>query len=82
MADDVCGGRVELPGVAGTAVFKVFEMQVARTGLSLAEARAAGFDPVGADPLPVAGARHLPGARPLYVAMVGDRAAAVCSARR
>ena len=74
VADNVCGGRVELPGVAGTAVFKVFDMQVARTGLSLAEARAAGFDPVEVQIRSRSRAGIYPGARPLYVAMVGDRA--------
>ncbi|CAG0982932.1 partial NADH oxidase, partial [Anaerolineae bacterium] len=33
VADNVTGRPVELPGVAGTAVFKVFDLQVARTGL-------------------------------------------------
>jgi NADPH-dependent 2,4-dienoyl-CoA reductase/sulfur reductase-like enzyme len=37
---------VELLGVAGTAVFKVFDLQVARTGLNVVEARQAGFNPV------------------------------------
>ena len=74
VADNVCGGRVELPGVAGTAVFKVFDMQVARTGLSLAEARAAGFDPVEVQIRSRSRAGIYPGARPLYVAMAGDRA--------
>jgi NADPH-dependent 2,4-dienoyl-CoA reductase/sulfur reductase-like enzyme len=32
--------------VLGTAIFKVFELAVARTGLGLAEASAAGFFPV------------------------------------
>jgi hypothetical protein len=41
----VTGRPVELPGVAGTAVFKVFDLQVARTGLNVVEAREAGFDP-------------------------------------
>ncbi len=32
------GNAVELPGVAGTAVFKVFDLEVARTGLTIKEA--------------------------------------------
>jgi NADPH-dependent 2,4-dienoyl-CoA reductase/sulfur reductase-like enzyme len=46
VADHVCGHAVDLPGVAGTAVFKVFDLQVARTGLDSAEAANSGFDPV------------------------------------
>jgi len=45
VADNVCGKEIRLQGVVGTAVFKVFNMQVARTGLCLQEAREAGFDP-------------------------------------
>ncbi len=46
VADNVIGKGVELPGIVGTAVFKVFDMQVARTGLSVVQAEKAGFDPV------------------------------------
>ena len=50
VADNVTGRPVELPGVAGTAVFKVFDLEVARTGLFPKEAQAAGFDPVETTP--------------------------------
>ena len=43
VADNVTGRRVELQGVAGTAVFKVLGLQVARTGLSAKEAEKEGF---------------------------------------
>ncbi|MFN3535651.1 MAG: FAD/NAD(P)-binding oxidoreductase, partial [Desulfatiglandales bacterium] len=46
VADHLSGKEVELQGVAGTAVFKVFDLEVARTGLSLEEAKREGFDPV------------------------------------
>ncbi len=74
VADNVGGGGVTLPGIAGTAVFKVFEMQVARTGLSSAEAKKAGFDPVDVQIKSRSRAGIYPGAQPVYVSMVGDRA--------
>ena len=37
------GGAASFAGVVGTAVVKVFDLEVARTGLGLAEARAAGL---------------------------------------
>jgi NADPH-dependent 2,4-dienoyl-CoA reductase/sulfur reductase-like enzyme len=74
VADNVCGRSVQLPGVAGTAVFKVFAMQVARTGLNEAEARTAGFDPVRVQIRSKSRAGIYPGAQPVYVSMVGDRA--------
>jgi NADPH-dependent 2,4-dienoyl-CoA reductase/sulfur reductase-like enzyme len=43
-ADNVIGKNVTLDGVVGTSVFRVFDLEVARTGLNLAEAQNAGFD--------------------------------------
>ena len=45
-ADNVIGKNAALDGVAGTSVFRVFDFEVARTGLNLAEAQKAGFDAV------------------------------------
>ena len=76
VADNVTaeiGTPVSLPGVAGTAVFKVFAMQVARSGLSLKEAETAGFDPVEVQIKSVSRAGIYPGAQSIFVAMVGDR---------
>jgi NADPH-dependent 2,4-dienoyl-CoA reductase/sulfur reductase-like enzyme len=73
VADTVCGKPVALPGVVGTAVFKVFAMQVARTGLSEEEAVNAGFDPVRVEITSKSRAGIYPGAQPIHVSMVGDR---------
>jgi len=45
-AVNVCGGNEKFPGILGTAVCKVFDFTVARTGLSVREARDEGFDVV------------------------------------
>ena len=71
VADNVTGKRVELDGVAGTAVFKVFDLQVARTGLSVQEAEEAGFEPVEA--VIKGRARALPNPESLWVQVVGDK---------
>ncbi|MDD2468430.1 MAG: FAD-dependent oxidoreductase, partial [Desulfobulbus sp.] len=73
VADTVCGKPMGLPGVAGTAVFKVFAMQVARSGLSDAEATGAGFDVVSVQTKSKSRAGIYPGAQPIHVSMVGDR---------
>ncbi|MEW6667015.1 MAG: FAD-dependent oxidoreductase [Thermodesulfobacteriota bacterium] len=73
VADNVTGRRAELQGVAGTAVFKVFDLQVARTGLSLKEAQAEGFDPVETVIRSRSRAHAHPGSVPIAVQMVGDR---------
>lgn len=71
-ADSVAGKPVSLPGVAGTAVFKVFDLQVARTGLNLAEAQKAGFTPVEVVIESRSRAHSHPGSVSIWVQMVGD----------
>ncbi|MDY6824092.1 MAG: FAD-dependent oxidoreductase [Thermodesulfobacteriota bacterium] len=73
VGDNVCGGNVELPGITGTAVFKVFRFEVARTGLTAAEAEKAGFDPVSVAIKSRSRAHAHPGAVPLWVHLVGDK---------
>jgi len=72
-ADNVTGKRVELEGIAGTAVFKVFDLQVARSGLSLTEATKYGFDPVENMIKSRSRAHAHPGSETLYIQMVGDK---------
>ena len=73
VADNVCGRHSELDGVAGTAVFKVFGLQVARTGLTGEEARRAGFDPVAVVIKTRSRAHAHPGSTPIWNHMVADR---------
>jgi NADPH-dependent 2,4-dienoyl-CoA reductase/sulfur reductase-like enzyme len=73
MADNLSGTSVELDGVAGTAVFKVFDLQVARTGLSEEEAEESGFEPVEVVIKGRSRAHAHPGATPISVQMVGDQ---------
>jgi CoA-dependent NAD(P)H sulfur oxidoreductase len=54
-------------------VFKVFEMEVARSGLTEEEAADAGFDPVSVHIVSRSRAGIYPGAKRVYVSMVGDR---------
>jgi len=73
VADHVCGRAVALPGITGTAIFRVFGLQVARTGLNVEEARRAGFDPVKAVINSRSRAHAHPGSSTIYVQMVGDK---------
>ena len=73
VADNVVGQAVELPGIVGTAVFKVLNLEVARTGLSLAEARSAGFDAVENMIQSRSRAHAHPGNVTIHVALVGDK---------
>ena len=73
VADNVCGETVALDGVAGTAVFRVFGLEVARTGLNVAEAGDAGFEAVETTITSSTKAHSFPGGSALWVSAVGDR---------
>lgn len=73
VADNVTGKDVTLPGIAGTAVFKVFDLQVAHTGLNMDEAKKSGFEPVEIVIQGRTRAHAHPGASKIGVHMVGDR---------
>lgn len=73
VADNVTGGQTVLEGIAGTAVFKVFDLEVARTGLTSQEAAEHGFDPVTVTITSRSRAHAHPGSSTIYVHMIGDR---------
>ncbi|MEA2060594.1 MAG: FAD-dependent oxidoreductase [Thermodesulfobacteriota bacterium] len=73
VADNVCGTETRLDGVAGTSVFRVFSLEVARTGLNMKEAEENGFDPVENTIKTRSRAHAHPGSTTIYVSMVGDR---------
>ncbi len=73
VADNVCGKEVELPGITGTAVFKVFDLEVARTGLTLEEAIKSGLDPAKVIIKTRSRAHAHPGASVIWVQMIGDK---------
>ena len=66
----VAGGTASFAGVVGTAVVKVFDLEVARTGLGLGEARAAGLAAVATDLVSRSRAKYYPGSSPLHVRLV------------
>ncbi len=66
------GGDATFAGVVGTAVVKVFELEVARTGLTLAEAQAAGLAATATDVVSRSRAKYYPGMQPLHVRLVHE----------
>ncbi len=73
VADNVTGGSVEIPGILGTAVFKVLDLEVARTGLSFEEALSEGYDVVQETIKSRSRAHSHPGNQTIYVNLVADR---------
>ncbi|MGH3994381.1 MAG: FAD-dependent oxidoreductase, partial [Pseudonocardiaceae bacterium] len=67
------GGYATFPGVVGTAVSKVCDLEVGRTGLLEAEARVAGFQPVSVTVRSTTRAGYFPGATPITVKMIAER---------
>ncbi len=72
-ADNVCEIPTRLEGVAGTAVFKVFDLQVARTGLTIDQADAHGFDTASVTIQSRSRAHAHPGSETIWVHLVGDK---------
>ena len=65
---------LEFPGVLGTGIFKVFDLNVGKTGLSEWEAAHAGFDFVSADIEARDRAGYYPGAEKVFLKLIADRA--------
>jgi len=73
VADNLTGENIEMEGVAGTSVFKIFYLLVARSGLSMDEAEKSGFDPIEVSINSRSRAHAHPGSSTIHVQMVGDR---------
>jgi NADPH-dependent 2,4-dienoyl-CoA reductase/sulfur reductase-like enzyme len=67
------GGYATFPGVVGTAITKVCTIEVARTGLTEAEAAHDGFDAVAVTVETTTRAGYLPDAEPMTVKLLGER---------
>ena len=70
---NIGGGYATFPGVVGTAVTKVCDTEVARTGLGEAEAADAGFEVHVAKIESTTRAGYFPGAQPLTVKLLAER---------
>jgi NADPH-dependent 2,4-dienoyl-CoA reductase/sulfur reductase-like enzyme len=71
--ENACGGHALFPGILGSLSFKVFDLEVARTGLSEDQARAAGFDPMSAVVQFPSRSPFYPGGEMLTLKLVADR---------
>lgn len=67
------GTRERYSGIVGTNVVKIFNLEVARTGLSETEARDAGFDATSVDSETPSRAGYYPGGSKILTRIVSDR---------
>lgn len=70
---NIGGGYATFPGVLGTAITRVCEVEVARTGLNEAEAREAGFEYVVGSVEGTSRADYFPGAEPVHARVLAER---------
>ncbi|MYT73978.1 MULTISPECIES: FAD-dependent oxidoreductase [unclassified Streptomyces] len=73
IGSNVGGGYATFPGVVGTAVSKVCELEIARTGLREKDALRAGLQYVTATIESTSRAGYYPGAAPMTVKMLAER---------
>lgn len=71
---NVTGGHETFPGVLGTAIVKVFDYNVGRTGLNESQAREAGYETVMSLVPADEHATYYPGSREITVKLVADKA--------
>jgi NADPH-dependent 2,4-dienoyl-CoA reductase/sulfur reductase-like enzyme len=71
---NIGGGYATFPGVVGTAVTRICELEIGRTGLNAVQAEAAGFSFVASKVQTTTTAGYLPGAAPLTVKLLVERA--------
>ncbi|CAM5273973.1 MULTISPECIES: FAD-dependent oxidoreductase [Streptomyces] len=72
IGSNVGGGYGTFPGVVGTAVSKVCDLEIARTGLREKDARAVGLRYVTATIESTQRAGYYPGAKPMTVKMIAE----------
>jgi NADPH-dependent 2,4-dienoyl-CoA reductase/sulfur reductase-like enzyme len=69
---NLAGGHATFPGIVGTAVSKVCDLEIARTGLREADVRRAGLDYEMATIESTTRAGYFPGATPMTVKMLAE----------
>lgn len=72
-AIDIAGGEASFPGLVGTAVTKVCDLEIARTGVNEAEARRAGLDYATTSFTGTATAGYMPDPGTVHVKMLAER---------
>jgi NADPH-dependent 2,4-dienoyl-CoA reductase/sulfur reductase-like enzyme len=70
---NIAGGQATFPGVAGTAMVKVFELEVARTGLQEREVQELGLPYITAKIETQTRARYYPGTGEMTVKILAER---------
>jgi NADPH-dependent 2,4-dienoyl-CoA reductase/sulfur reductase-like enzyme len=68
--ENMAGGDAVFPGIVGTTVVKVFDIDAARAGLTEAQAHEGGYDVRATTIKASSNAHYMPGGGPLHVKLV------------
>jgi NADPH-dependent 2,4-dienoyl-CoA reductase/sulfur reductase-like enzyme len=71
--ENAAGGNATFRGIAGSAITKVFDLFVGKTGLTSEEAPRNGFDPVEDIIEDITRAGYYPGNKPIWIKIVADK---------
>jgi len=71
--ENIAGGNASFPGIVGTAIFKVFDLEVGRTGITEKEAKIEGIDYVSNVIEHGSRAPYYPGVSPIRVKLLADK---------
>ncbi|MCX5998569.1 MAG: FAD-dependent oxidoreductase, partial [Chloroflexi bacterium] len=71
--ENIAGGSASSSGIVGTAVFKVFDLEMGRTGITEKEAKVEGLDYVSNVVEHASRAHYYPGASKIRIKLVADR---------
>ncbi len=73
IGDNLTGGNSTFPGVLGTTIFKIFDMNVARTGLTERRAKELGYDVVTCLVSGPDRAHYYPHQKPIRIKLIADK---------
>jgi NADPH-dependent 2,4-dienoyl-CoA reductase/sulfur reductase-like enzyme len=71
--ENAAGGSARFRGIAGSAITKVFDLYIGKTGLTRQEALNYGFDPIEEEIESVTKARYYPDSKPIWIKIIADR---------
>ncbi|MFC6618894.1 hypothetical protein [Deinococcus radiophilus] len=69
----MAGGDASFPGIVGTGIFRTFELGVALTGVTQAQAEGAGLDAVSVDLSSTDSAGYHVSSQPVHIRLTGEK---------
>ena len=71
--ENAAGGSARFRGIAGSAITKVFDLYIGKTGLTRQEALNYGFDPIEEEIESITRAGYYPGSKSIWIKIIADK---------